>query len=519
MKILISKYRTIAGLMLILFMMGSCIYDLDRFPTNGITNDLQYSTIDGYKQSLVTIYSTLSYSDFLRNFWNMQELTTDEAVSTWDDDGILSYHIFNWTADNISNERVYRTSLYNITLCNNFLIEASADKLSDRGFSGNDIETIQQFKAEARFMRAYYYWVLMDIYGNPPFANENSLAAGEAPEQILRTDLFNFIETELTEIESKLATPRSNEYGRADQAACWSLLSRLYLNAEVYTGSAKYTEAITFSKKVIDAGYSLELDYNWLMLADNHLNTNEFIFTSIYDNSYIETWGGTNYMALGAAGVTAAVNGMSSSWSSLRMCQQIPALFPTTDQSADQRAMFWTQGQTLEIDDLGTSINGYSSYKFRNLDRNGNPMVQNNTYNNLSDIDFPIFRLAEIYLTYAESVLRGGTGGDAATALTYINQLRGRAYAKNPGSTEGNITANQLTLDFILDERAREMYWEAQRRTDLVRYNKLTTDDYLWAWKGGVIGGTSVDNRFNLFPIPTSDLLANPNLKQITSGY
>ncbi|MFA9389954.1 MAG: RagB/SusD family nutrient uptake outer membrane protein [Prolixibacteraceae bacterium] len=514
-----TTYQLIAGVLLMLTLVTSCIGDLDRFPTNGTTNDVQYASIEGYKQSLVTIYGTLSFSDFLRNYWNMQELPTDEAVSTWDDDGILAYHIFNYTADNVSIERVYRTSLYNVTLCNNFLIEASEENLTKRGYSGTDVETIQQYKAEARFMRAYYYWILMDLYGNPPFATEESLAAGEAPQQILRADLFKFIEDELLAVEANLAAPKTNEYGRADQSACRALLSRLYLNAEVYTGTPKHTECVTYSKKVIDAGYSLESDYNWLMLADNYLNTNEFIFTSNYDNAVTETWGGTNYMALGASGVTAEVNGMSSSWSSLRMCQQIPTLFPTFNETVDQRAQIWTEGMTLEVDDLGTSINGYSSYKYRNTDRDGNAIAQNNTYNNISDIDFPIFRLAEIYLNYAEAVLRGGAGGDAATALSYINKIRGRAYAADPSSTEGNITSGDLNLDFILDERAREMYWEAQRRTDLVRFDKLTTDDYLWDWKGGVPAGTAVDARFNLYPIPTSDLLANPNLKQLVSGY
>jgi len=126
--------------------------------------------------------------------------------------------------------------------------------------------------------------------------------------------------------------------------------------------------------------------------------------------------------------------------------------------------------------------------------------------------------LAEIYLTYAEAVLRGGTGGDAATALSYVNKIRGRAYASDPASSAGNITSSELTLDFILDERARELYWEAQRRTDLVRFDKLTTGDYLWAWKGGAKSGVAVNQKYNLFPIPTADKLANPNLTQ-NEGY
>ena len=128
------------------------------------------------------------------------------------------------------------------------------------------------------------------------------------------------------------------------------------------------------------------------------------------------------------------------------------------------------------------------------------------------------FRLAEMYLIYAEAVLRGGSGGDANTALMYINKIRGRAYDNNPNSTAGNITPSELDLDFILDERARELMWEGFRRTDLIRYNRFTTSDYLWSWKGGVRNGAAVDSKFRLFPIPTTDLLANPNLKQ-NPGY
>ena len=289
----------------------------------------------------------------------------------------------------------------------------------------------------------------------------------------------------------------------------------MYLNAKVYTGADRYTDAITYSSKVISSGYSLESHYSWLMLGDNNLNTNEFIFTINYNNSDETTWGGTNFLALGAAGVPAAVNGLSDSWGNFRFTQQIPALFPTADVTVDKRAMFYTTGQNLEVTSMSAKTDGYSGYKYRNLKRDGSTIVQNNKYNNLSDIDFPVFRLGEIYLIYAEAVLRGGAGGDITTALGYINQLRGRAYADDPSSTLGNIAQSQLTLNFILDERARELYWEAQRRTDLIRYNRLTTADYLWAWKGNALAGKAVDSKYNLFPIPTSDLLANPNLKQI----
>jgi hypothetical protein len=179
--------------------------------------------------------------------------------------------------------------------------------------------------------------------------------------------------------------------------------------------------------------------------------------------------------------------------------------------SYDRRAMFYTEGQSLEINDIGLFTDGYAITKFKNVDRDGFA-GSDATY---PDTDFPMFRLADVYLMYAEAVLRGGSGGDQATALQYVNLVRERAYG---GSTDGDISAGDLNLDFILDERARELYWEGHRRTDLVRFNKLTGGDYLWPWKGNLKQGRSTDAKYNLFPIPDSDINANPNLSQ-NPGY
>lgn len=516
MKNIIYKLnkKWLAVLLILTIGLSSCMDDLIKMPTNDITADKQFNSVAGYKQAMVSVYSNLVYGQFLRFYWGMQEYTTDEAVSTWNDDGGNAvFHQLSWSADAPSINFVYSTALNTITYCNNFLNESTDEKISERGFTGADATQIRQFRAEIRFLRAYNFWVLMDLYGNPPFPTEESLGFS-APQQIQRKDLFTFIETELKAIEPDLADARTNEWGRPDKAAAWALLSRMYLNGKIYTGNEYFTQAITCCNNIIAAGYSLESKYSWLMLADNHLNTNEFIFTINYNNTN-QTWYGTNFLILGAANVPASINGLSGSWNTHRFTQQIPALFPTADTTVDKRAMFYTTGQKLNVADVSVSTDGYSSYKYRNLNRDGSTVFQNNSFNNLSDVDFPVFRLAEIYLTYAEAVLRGGSGGDLSTALSYINKLRGRAYASNPASTLGNITSGQLTLNFILDEKGREMYWEAQRRTDLVRHNKLTTADYLWAWKGNALAGRAVDDKFNLFPIPTADLLANPNLGQI----
>ena len=109
----------------------------------------------------------------------------------------------------------------------------------------------------------------------------------------------------------------------------------------------------------------------------------------------------------------------------------------------------------------------------------------------------------------------GGGGGDLNTALSYINKLRERAY----GNTSGDIAAKQLTLSFVLDERARELYLEAFRRTDLIRYGEFTTSTYMWPWKGGVADGKSVDDKYNLYPIPSADMVANPDNLVQNPGY
>jgi hypothetical protein len=172
--------------------------------------------------------------------------------------------------------------------------------------------------------------------------------------------------------------------------------------------------------------------------------------------------------------------------------------------------MFWSDGQSLEIDDLGEFTNGYAITKWRNVTStgaNGSDLIH-------CDTDFPMFRLGDVYLMYAEAVLRGGTGGSIATALQYVNALRERSY----GDQGGNILEADLTLDFIIDERARELYWECHRRTDLIRFGLFTTGQYLWAWKGGVRDGQSVSDIYNIYPLAASDVGANPNLDQNT-GY
>jgi len=524
----ISKWT---GLLLAVFLLAGCHKDLDRFPPNDVTSAQLFINEEGYKQVLAKVYGSMALtgnsgpagsgdvagidegtSDFLRLFWKAQQLSTDEAVVAWNDPGIQDFHNMNWSSNNPMLIGLYGRSYYVITLCNEFLRESTPEKLSERGITSPASDNIKAMRAEARYVRAFQYWVLMDLFGNVGFTNEETaIGASVRPEQISRANLFAYLETELNALVADLPAPRSNQYGRADKAAVWALLARMYLNAQVYTGTAKWSEAITNSKKVLDAGYVLIPDYRNLMLADNNAGNTESIWTLNYDGLKTKNYGGTTFLVNASVGgdMDQTVSGLSK-WGGVRTTKTLPQLFPDFTGAADKRAQFFQQN--LEIEKISEFKDGFAVTKFRNRTKSGG--FGSDPEKTFSDIDFPVFRLAEMNLIYAEAVLRGGTGGDRVNALNYLNRLRERAY----GSTIGNISDVSMNLDFILDERGRELYWEGFRRSDLVRYGKFTDGTYLWPWKGGVRNGTAVDAFRRLYPIPATEIGSNPNIKQ-NPGY
>lgn len=511
---------------------SSCEKVLDLQPQNDVTSEVAYSSVQGYRQALAKVYGSFaltgntgpagspdvvgldegSNGDFFRTFWKAQELSTDEAVIAWGDVGVQDFHNMNWTANNPFLRGLYFKSIYQITLANEFLRQSTDALLSQRGISGTALTEIKQARAEVRFLRAFQYWVLMDLYGNPPFVTEENPVGGPLPKQISRADLFKYIESELKAIEVELPTADRSlaQYGRATKQAAQALLARVYLNAQVYTGTAKFNDAVSYSKKVIDAGYSLVSNYSNLTRNDNNLTSrNELILTINYDGQKTQLYGGTTFLAHASVGgaMNAADYGLDYAWGGIRTTKNLVNLFPNVPSSPDKRASFFVDGQKLEIASLTTFTDGYAVTKFQNKSSAG-VSGSNQTF---VDADMPLFRLAEMYLIYAEATLRGG-GGDNGLALTYFNNLRTRAY----GNNSGNVTT--LTLDLLLDERARELHWEGHRRTDLIRYGKFVDGSYLWPWKGGVKDGKSVEAYRVLYPLPAADVTANPNLKQNT-GY
>ncbi len=509
----------------------SCIKDLDRVPFYEQTSATVYNDAANYRSLIAKVYAGLAvsgqkgpdgkpdisgidegFSTYLRQYYKAQELTTDEAVIGWNDGSIKDYHNMKWTSANEFIAAMYYRIYYQITLCNEFIRETTDAKLSERGLSGD--VNIKAYRAEARFMRALSYWHALDMFGNVPFVTDADPLGAFLPKQTNKTDLFTYIEKELKEIETLLAEPRANEFGRADKGAAWTLLAKLYLNAEVYTGTNRATDCVTYCNKVIAAGYALEPKYENLFKIGNDASK-EVIFAVRFDGTRTKTWGGMTFLIHAPIGGTmrAADFGVGGGWGGLRTTKELVGLFNNSSNAVDYndtRAMFYTDGQSLEIDDISEFKQGYAITKYKNVDVNGK--AGSDPEGNFPDTDFPMFRLADVHLMYAEAVLRGGTGGTTAQALTYVNALRQRAYK----TTRTALTT--ITLDDMLNERGRELYWEMHRRTDLIRFKKFTAGSYLWQWKGGVKGGAGVAETFNLFPIPNADVVANPNLKQNT-GY
>ncbi|MBC6989098.1 MULTISPECIES: RagB/SusD family nutrient uptake outer membrane protein [Hymenobacter] len=533
-KILLRHVSVLALASSALVVAPSCTKDLDRTPTYDLSTATIYKDLAGYQAVAAKVYSGFAItggqgpdattgdiqgidqgtSDYIRQLWSAQELTTDEAVIAWGDPGVQDWHNMNWTSSGVLVRGLYSRILYEVTLCNGFLAEATDSKLSDRGISGADAATVKAFRAEVRFLRALAYYHALDLYGNVPFSTETDQIGGiTPPKQIKRADLFAYIESELKAIDADLVAPGQNLYGRADKAAAWALLARLYLNAEVYTGTARYADCSTYAKKVIDSGaYSLSPKYGNLFRTDNYTNK-EIIFAIAYDGKRTQTYGGTTFLTHAAVSGTADANwnparyGIGGGWGGIRTTTKLYEQF--ADTAADTRGKFVTGGQSRDIVSQTDFKYGYVPVKFKNVSSTGVA----GTDPTFVDTDFPIFRLADVYLMYAEAALRGS--GDRTLALNYVNLVRTRAF-KNTAA--GNITASDLTLDFLLNERSREMFWEATRRTDLIRYGRFTTAAYLWPWKGGVAAGVAVPDTRNLFPIPAADLSVNSNLVQ-NPGY
>jgi hypothetical protein len=384
--------------------------------------------------------------------------------------------------------------------------------------------------AEARVMRAFYYYVLTCMFGDVPFTTETSpFGGGVNPKQASRKDVFDYCISELTDLasdESAMPAARSN-YPRADKGAVNGLLARMYLNAEVYAGTPMWTEAKSACEAIFGMGYSLCPEYSDLFRGDNGENADalkEIIFGVAYDAEQTQSYGGTSYLtlaAIAATDVTAEqkINGVNNGWAGIRVPYEYVqkyfnarnADYTTGEYTvSDKRGgMFYIKGRQESMNDaLYVFLNGWTCLKFNNIPHNmtNDEFLATAASKAYSDIDFPMIRLGEIYLIYAEACMNLG---QANTALPKLQELSNRAGVSAPSS---------VTADYLLEERARELMWEGHRRTDLIRYGKFTTPSFLWTYKGGTFTGQGFDDYMKIFAIPSSELASNPELHQ-NPGY
>lgn len=538
------KYIASAAVISAALSMTSCVKDLDVTPIDPSTNmevnvpalfnkcyanmalpgqgggngDCDIDGLDG------------GTAGFVRQLWNANELTTDEAICCWGDDGISAFNTNSWGATHPMLAGFYYRLYAGIDYCNHYLSLPTC------------VEYDKTMTAEIKFLRALYYSYLLDCWGNVPFTTEISAAA---PQQIKRADLYEKILEWLKECEPDMledAVRTSKDvglYGRADVTAVHLLRARLYLNAEVYTGTPNWKGAYDEALEVINSKHKLwktpvtDPDgYEWsayqmLFMGDNGESgaSCEAILPLLQDGQRSTSWGTSLFLLAsttkGDMTTTAGGSfGTSEAWAGNRARPEFVKLFfkgmdipegktsaEMVDASGDTRCLIWGKDRTLDVESMTEFTSGYSVSKYLNVYSDGG--TPHSTQ--FMDADYFLMRSAEAYLIAAEADgrLHGNTLGEG---LKWLNEVRERAgVAKLPSAT----------IYDVLDERGRELFYEGFRRTDLIRYGYFAgakSGEYKWQWKGGVKAGVALPEHLNLFPLPYNDMNANPNLVQ-NPGY
>lgn len=519
---------------------------LDQYPHTETTSNTAYASAANYEAVLCGIYTSMivnlpgissddRFQNYTRSLVMFQEATTDNMDNVWAaGESTTNLNNLSWTAGDSWISAMYY-HIYNIVaLCNEFIRSSSDGNISS--FTAEEQAKIVRWRNEARCLRALAYSHALDMFPAVPFVDESDNVGSYTPSTYTREKLFEYLRGELSDLCTAGALPEK-EYGHATRGTAAALLARICLNGEVYTGQPWYSECIAACKTVLECGYSLESDYSKLFNADNYKRTNEIIFALASNSTNTVAWGAGTYLVCGTrfdndAGMTEDF-GVASPWNCLRSRPELVAKF----EDGDSRKLFGSRNRATytETPDVGwykvegdtkyvysdrpqtiighdETTSGWLINKWTNL--TDAEEVASDTANNGAETDFLVLRLADVYLMLAEAVLRGGDGATMSDALGYVNLVRERAF----GAGGGLISQSDLTLDFILDERARELYTECVRRTDLIRFDKFTSG-YNWNWKGGVKDGKDVDSKYRFIPIPEAELSANPQMKAINTEY
>lgn len=514
---------------------SSCTDDLNVKPEDddAFLADEFYNNPESYLQALAGIYGNLTLtgsddpastnifgldagtSNYSRCLWFLQETTSDEVVWSWENDpGTAQLQRNTWNSSNELLRGMFSRATFSVTLTNEFLRQTTDEKLDTRNVPSEVRAKIPVYRSEARFLRALAYYHLLDLFGKATLVTPDDPIGNYQGPEIAGTELFNYIESEILDIQDDMVAPRQNDYPRADRGAAWMLLAKLYLNAEVYTGTAKYQECLNVCNQIIGAGYTLTPNYGYNFLADNDSNgaQNEIIFAMTSDATVTQSWGATTVMINGEVGsdegnglATVGVGGWSGA---LRVRERFSEKFINgASPASDTRNTLFMGDRQMQIDDISNRSQGYLITKWKNITSTG----ETGTHFEFVDTDFPLFRYADVLLMHAECTKRLSPGTNDSNSLIYLNMLRSRAGI--------STVLTSYDLNFLIDERSRELYWEGHRRQDLIRFGLYTGSTYNWSWKGnGGVNGIGIDAHMALFPLPAGSLSANPNLTQ-NPGY
>lgn len=506
-------------------------------------------------------------SQYTRGLFMLNEFTTDECMWVYDDAGVTDLVQGKWGTDNVVNYGIYSRFYVHIAVCNNFLkvaknLAANGVPIGGDGPTAISQAEIDQMCLEARALRALSYYNVIDLWGRGVVAFEDMEFGNRPPQAESREALFTKV---VTDLEGVLAAwPDADNmanvtYGRIGKDAVEALLCRFYLNQETWTGVSGWAKCWEHANNIIarhkTGGFvyggeatGLANDYLALFCGNNDMfmpggklagTQNEILWGIPYDETYTQPYGGTTFLC--NAGVkdagTAELDkgfcnlswyGLGNGWGCMHARQQFAEKFDFQNgYSTDNRTYLWlTENAGYDISNTvyADFAGGYLPIKFTNLvanvdgtlprfvDANGLPRAgyqENICTKYYPNTDLPLIRLADVYLMAAEATLHGA--GDKTTGMKYVNIVRARANA--PVWT----SMDDFNADNLLDERARELYWECVRRTDLVRNNKFISG-YTWNWKGGSYDGGDLPAGRNVFPLPAnvtaiygSEMVQNPN--------
>ena len=577
MKSIFNKFFIGAAVMAV-GALTSCTGDLEQLPqdpqvlTPGDFASDPHGYVNGY---LAKCYSGMAVSGqkgagdseitspdagmscYNRAIFMANEFTTDEYAWIYSSDaGVADFVQTNWAAGNPVVDLIYSRLYTHIAVCNDFM--RFVRNAGDYGVSLDGID-VDQYLLEARALRAMSYYNVIDIFGRAAVAWDDAPYGEEPLQAESRAALYDKVVTDLEDVLSKFSD-KTPVYGRIGKDAVEALLVRFYLNSEIFTEGAKndldkcWEHAQNIIKRHEGGGFNgsgLAQDYLSVFCKNNHIfvagaagalaDQNEILWNTPYEFGMTESYGGSSFMIMASCfgGENNALAdgfcnkewyGTNNPWGCMHARQQFSEKFGFVDgRTADKRAALWLTeiaGWNITNNVYDDLRQGYLNIKFTNVDcdeatgkmpmyndpKTGLPRAgkPNPEPMNFVDTDYPVIRLAEVYLNAAECALRGH--GDMALATKYVNYLRSRAGVST-------WTQADLSLNTLLDERARELYGENVRRTDLVRFGKFTGNSYVWNWKGGQVDGTYIADRYNVFPIPTNVIASYDSKYDQNKGY